>query len=61
VPVPLCSIEEQREIVSRYQSVVNIIDTLTRRIEGVADRVQLSSQAILSKAFRSELPLEVPA
>jgi hypothetical protein len=55
VPVPLCSVEEQREVVSRYQSAVGIIDALEQRLEAAGGRLRLSSQAVLAKAFRGEL------
>jgi type I restriction enzyme S subunit len=55
VPVPLCSLEEQREIVSRYRSAVSIIDALKLRIEAASGRLRQSSQAVLAKAFRGEL------
>jgi type I restriction enzyme S subunit len=55
VPVPLCSIEEQREIVNRYQSALAIMDATERRLQEASRRLDLSSQAVLAKAFRGEL------
>jgi hypothetical protein len=55
VPVPLCSINEQREVVRRYRSAVGIIDSLERRLVTAESRLRLSSQAVLAKAFRGEL------
>jgi len=54
-PVPLCSIEEQREIVRRYQSAMTTIHTVNRRMKMAADQVHLPLQAILTESFRGEL------
>ena len=54
-PVPLCSFEEQREVVRRYRSAVGIINALERCLVAAEGRLRLSSQAVLAKAFKGEL------
>ncbi len=55
LPIPLCSLDEQREIVQRYFSLMTAADSLQGRIEIAMRRIDLNSQAILTKAFRGEL------
>jgi len=55
LPVPLCSIEEQREIVKRFYALIEIAARQERRIEAAFRRIDYTSQAILAKAFRGEL------
>jgi hypothetical protein len=55
VPVPVAPLEEQREIVRRVYQLLEAADRLQRQIETAARRVDLSSQAVLAKAFRGEL------
>lgn len=53
VPVP--PIEEQREIVRRVDQLLTLADALKQRINTASKDGDLSSQAVLVKAFRGEL------
>jgi len=55
VPVPLCSLTEQSEIVRRFTSLTSAADDLLDRVDRVAARVQMISQSVLAMAFRGEL------
>ncbi len=57
LPIPLCAPEEQQEIVRRFSSLMEAADRLQSRVEAAMRRVERSSQAILTKAFRGELTL----
>lgn len=53
--VSLPPIEEQHEIVRRVDRLLSMADNLSQRIDLASRQVNLSSQAILAKAFRDEL------
>jgi type I restriction enzyme, S subunit len=55
LPVPLCTLEEQREIVRRYEQLVSLADSLEQRLDKASRQIERSSQAVLAKAFRGEL------
>lgn len=55
MPLPLPPIEEQREIVRRASQMLARADTLLAHIDATTRRLNLSSQAVLAKAFRGEL------
>lgn len=55
LPVPLCSLEEQREIARRVDELLQLADGLVSRIDAAAGRVDRSTQAVLSRALRGEL------
>jgi type I restriction enzyme, S subunit len=57
MPLPLPPIEEQQEIVHRASRMLELADGLLARIEGASRRVEHTSQAMLAKAFRGELPV----
>ncbi len=48
-------LEEQKEIVRRVSKMLQVVDGVERSVEKAAKRVELSSQAVLAKAFRGEL------
>ena len=54
-PVPVPSIEEQREIVRRVESLLRLADTIGNRLMSSMTRAEKLTQAILAKAFRGEL------
>jgi type I restriction enzyme S subunit len=54
-PVPLCTLEEQAEIVRRVSALFALADTIERRVAVATARADKIPQAILTKAFRGEL------
>lgn len=54
--IPLPSSDEQAEIVRRVEELLALADSLAARIQTASDCVERTSQAILAKAFRGELP-----
>ena len=54
-PVPLCSMEEQDEIVRRVDALFALADSIERRLAVAIARTDKIPQAILAKAFRGEL------
>lgn len=59
VPVPVAPLDEQREIVRRAVQLLQLADVLRSRIDAASKRLDRSSQAVLAKAFRGELGLEL--
>lgn len=57
LPVPLCSIAEQHEIVRRFGALTALTEGLLARVDAASRRLDRSSQAVLAKAFRGELTL----
>jgi type I restriction enzyme S subunit len=57
IPVALPSIHEQREIVQRASKLLEAAGILLTHIDHASKAVERTSQAILTKAFRGELPL----
>lgn len=55
LPIPLCTPEEQAEIVRRHNTLTALAAAIEARIEAGASRVDRSLQALLAKAFRGEL------
>jgi type I restriction enzyme S subunit len=55
LPVRLCSLAEQKEIVQRFDRLMAIAEVLTRRIDLANDRVGRTAQAVLAKAFSGDL------
>ena len=55
VPIPLPSLEEQREIVRRVRSVLAIAESVELRRERAKTHCEKLIQSILAKAFRGEL------
>jgi type I restriction enzyme S subunit len=53
--VPLCSMQEQREIVGRVSALFALADSIERRLAIAIARTDKLPQAILAKAFRGEL------
>ena len=56
-PLALPPLAEQGEIVRRVDRLLTLSDGLQRRVNNAARRVDRSSQAVLAKAFRGELPV----
>jgi type I restriction enzyme S subunit len=54
-PVAVPSLAEQCEIVRRVERLLSSVDFLQSRVEAAIQRVELSGQAVLAKAFRGEL------
>ncbi|MGI8796795.1 MAG: restriction endonuclease subunit S [Acidimicrobiia bacterium] len=55
LPIPLCSLDEQLEIVRRFEDLSGVTAALVRRVVRARQRLDRSSQAILAKAFRGQL------
>ncbi len=58
MPLPLPPIEEQRVIVERASSMLDAAARLTASLEKAIRQVELSSLAVLAKAFRGELAID---
>jgi type I restriction enzyme S subunit len=56
MPLPLPPFEEQKEIVSRTKELLATADSLLARVKSAENRLNISSEALLNKAFRGELP-----
>jgi type I restriction enzyme, S subunit len=54
-PLLLPPVAEQHEIASRVKKLLAVADGLRGRIDAASRRVELSSQAVLAKAFRGDL------
>ncbi|HFO4036178.1 TPA: restriction endonuclease subunit S [Escherichia coli] len=55
LPIPLPSLEEQREIVRRVEQLFAYADTIEKQVNNALARVNNLTQSILAKAFRGEL------
>lgn len=55
MPIPLPPIEEQQEIVRRGSQMLQLAESLLKRIDVATHAIERSSQAVLVKAFRGEL------
>lgn len=53
--VPLPPLEEQREIVSRVETLFKFADAIEARVTSATSQAEKLTQAILAKAFRGEL------
>jgi type I restriction enzyme S subunit len=59
--IPLCSLEEQQEIVRRVDALFKIADQIETRYQKAKAYVDKLTQSILAKAFWGELVLQDPA
>lgn len=55
LPIALCSLTEQAEIVRRHRELTALADGAELRLKSARQRADRSAQAILVKAFRGEL------
>ena len=53
--LPLCSLDEQHEIVRRVEALFKLADSIEKSMEKATKRADKLTQAILAKAFRGEL------
>ncbi len=53
--IPLPSLQEQNEIVSRVKQLLNVAETVNHRLQIAERDIERSTQAILAKVFRGEL------
>lgn len=60
IPVPLCSLEEQNEIVKRVEQLFTFADKLDARYTKAKTTIDKLPQSILAKAFRGELVPQNP-
>ncbi|WIH29315.1 restriction endonuclease subunit S [Photobacterium damselae] len=60
IPVPLCSLKEQREINSILDEKLSVIDNLERENELNLQKAELLRQSILKKAFSGKLVSQDP-
>jgi type I restriction enzyme S subunit len=65
LPVPICSVEEQREILRQVGGAIEVLTSADISIAGGNRRLEALNQSILAKAFRGELvpqdPTDEPA
>ena len=59
-PIPICPIEEQKEIVRRVEALFTVADQFEDKLEAARSRVEKLTSSILSKAFRGELVSQNP-
>lgn len=59
LPVPVPPLSEQREIVTRVDQILALADSMNSRVETADRNIQRNSEAILAKAFRGDLLLEL--
>ena len=55
LPIPLCTLAEQEEIVRRVESLFTLADTVEKQYQAAKQRLDKLTQSILAKAFRGEL------
>ena len=55
LPIRICSLPEQREIVRRVEALFALAARIEERVTTAAKRSEILTQAILAKAFRGEL------
>jgi hypothetical protein len=60
IPVPTPSINEQKEIVRRVESLFALADTVEKQYLAAKQRLDRLSQSLLAKAFRGELVPQDP-
>ncbi|MFN9856887.1 MAG: restriction endonuclease subunit S, partial [Pseudanabaena sp.] len=60
LPIPLCQIEEQKEIVRRVEKMFAKIDKMEEEFQKAAKLCDRLEQATLAKAFRGELVPQDP-
>ena len=61
LPIPLCSLDEQREIVRRIEATFARIDRLTAEAARAAHLLDRLDERLLATAFRGELVPQDPA
>lgn len=55
IPVPVCSPEEQDEVICNIEEVINFSNNMEAAIKVTADKLELLERAVLKKAFNGEL------
>lgn len=60
LPIPLPSLKEQTEIVSRVESLFTKIDAIELRYQKLKEKIDALPQTILHKAFKGELVPQLP-
>jgi type I restriction enzyme S subunit len=61
LPVPLCSLAEQREIVRILDEQFSVIEANERELDGALKRAEALRQSILKRAFAGKLVPQDPA
>lgn len=59
-PIPMCSVKEQAEIVSRVESLFAKADVIETKYNTLKAQIDSLPQAILAKAFKGELVEQLP-
>lgn len=59
-PIPVPTLDEQREIVSRVESLFSIADKIEAQYQSLKAKIDALPQAILAKAFKGELVPQDP-
>lgn len=58
--IPLCSIDEQKEIVQQVDSIFTVIENNNEEIENNLEKAEVLRQSILKRAFSGKLVLQDP-
>lgn len=61
IPIPIPSIEEQKEIVRRIDSIFKKLETVEQQYNALKAKIEKLPQALLNKAFRGELVDQLPS
>ena len=59
-PIPIPSIDEQKEIIRRVESLFALADSVEKQYQAAKARTDRLTQALLAKAFRGELVPQDP-
>ena len=60
MPIPVPTISEQEEIVSRVEILFAKVDKIEQRYKNLKEKIDILPQAILHKAFKGELVPQLP-
>ena len=60
LPVPICSLPEQQELVRRIEALFAKADAIENQVQEAQAQLKMFEQAILAKAFRGELAPQDP-
>jgi type I restriction enzyme S subunit len=55
LPVPVPSVEEQKEIVRRVSALLTAADDLRQKVEKAAGHIEVTSRSVMAKAIAGEL------
>ena len=58
IVIPICSLDEQQEIVNQLEEKLSIIEQNEKEIESALAKAELLRQSILKKAFSGQLVMQ---